>query len=96
MLYNLTEIFSSRAQVLKEKGSLFNGQISYRLLKCAPLMLNEVIFFHRRSSTLLVADAYYSGHCCNHYGQENINNVGKEFDNDQKVAPPNVFTRFVS
>ena len=52
---------SNRAKVLEEKGSLFQGQLSYRLLQGAPLMLNEVVFLHLESSTLLVADAYYPG-----------------------------------
>merc|ERR1719347_785803 len=55
---------SDRAVVLSKRGSLFNGQLEYRLLEGAPLMLNEIVFFHTQSSTLLVADAYYSGHCC--------------------------------
>ena len=43
-------------------------------------MLNEIVFLHRSSSTLLVADAYYSGHCCS-----SVDNL--------KVTPPNPFTR---
>ena len=43
-------------------------------------MLNEIVFLHRPTSTLLVADAYYSGHCC-----YNVDKV--------KVSPPNPFTR---
>lgn len=53
--------------VLEDKGSIFDGQLQYLLLKGAPLMLNEVVFLHEKSSTLIVADAFYSGHCC---GQE--------------------------
>lgn len=87
---------SDRAFVLKKKGSLFNGQLEYRLLEGAPLMvtpylqppdfqlnifqLNEIVFLHRPSSTLLVADAYYSGHCC-------------PAGDTLKLSPPNPFTR---
>ena len=71
---------SERAFVLKRSGSLFSGQLEYRLLEGAPLMLNEIVFLHRSSSTLLVADAYYSGHCCS-----SVDNL--------KVNPPNPFTR---
>ena len=60
----------------------------------APLMLNEIVFFHTKSSTLIVADAFYSGHCCTHYGQtnpkpENQSNLEKK----SEVMPPNAFTR---
>ena len=61
-----------RAEVLGEQGSLFDGQIKYRLLQGAPLMLNEVVFLHNLSKTLLVADAYYTGHCCTHYGTKKV------------------------
>jgi len=85
---------SPRAKILNEKGSLFDGQLTYSLLKGAPLMLNEVVFFHTKSSTLIVADAFYSGHCCTHYGQtnpkpENQSNLEKK----SEVMPPNAFTR---
>ena len=64
------------------------------LISGAPLMLNEVVFFHTKSSTLIVADAFYSGHCCTHYGQtnpkpENQSNLEKK----SEVMPPNAFTR---
>lgn len=35
-------------------------------------MLNEVVFLHDLSKTLLVADAYYTGHCCTHYGTNKV------------------------
>ena len=54
----------------------------------APLMLNEVVFFHKKSSTLIVADAFYSGHCCNHYGLGSV--MSKP---EMGLKPPNVFTR---
>jgi len=79
----------SRAKVLEEKGSLFDGQLLYSLLKGAPLMLNEVVFFHKKSSTLIVADAFYSGHCCNHYGPGSVMSKPET----EMLNPPNVFTR---
>jgi len=86
-----------RAKVLEEKGSLFGGQLVYSLLKGAPLMLNEVVFFHKKSSTLIVADAFYSGHCCTHYGQEEsrsrAGNPGGQSRFEDLPAPPNTFTR---
>eukprot|EP00912_Choanoflagellata_sp_UC4_P000396 UC4_evm3s243 len=48
---------SSRVTVLEDEGTLFDGQISYKLLKGAPVMMNEVLFFHHDSETLIVADA---------------------------------------
>ena len=42
--------------------------------------LNEIVFLHRASSTLVVADAYYSGHCC-------------QAGDRLKLCPPNPFTR---
>ena len=33
-----------------------------RLLEGAPLNMNEFLFFHRPSSTLIASDAFYGGH----------------------------------
>ena len=66
-----------------------NVILSYRFnILGAPLMLNEVVFFHKKSSTLIVADAFYSGHCCNHYGLGSV--MSKP---EMGLKPPNVFTR---
>jgi len=86
-----------RAKVLDEQGSLFDDQLQYTLLKGAPLMLNEIVFFHKRSSTLIVADAFYAGHCCNHYGKQDNGNAYKiqrrRSESENMLNPPNAFTR---
>jgi len=79
---------NSRVEILEDKGSLFDGQLPYSLLKGAPLMLNEVVFFHKKSSTLIVADAFYSGH---NYGPGHACNG--MIKHEPELNPPNVFTR---
>lgn len=44
------------------EGALCGGALRYRLLRGAPLMLNEVIVFHPASKTVIVADGFYSGY----------------------------------
>jgi len=83
LLEKLDMVDDDRASVLNTSGSLFDGQLEYRLLEGAPLMLNEVVFFHGSSSTLLVADGFYTGHCCN----------SNTMDTPLKTEPPNPFTR---
>ena len=43
-------------------GSICGGEIHYRLLDGASLMLNEVAFFHEKSSILLLSDGFYPGY----------------------------------
>ena len=83
LLEKLDMVDDDRASVLNTSGSLFDGQLEYRLLEGAPLMLNEVVFFHGSSSTLLVADGFYTGHCCS----------TNTMDTPLKTEPPNPFTR---
>jgi len=66
LMEKMTDTLKNPMKVLQDEGALFNGQLQYALLKGAPLMLNEVVFLHEKSSTLIVADAFYSGHCCGH------------------------------
>jgi len=45
-----------------DEGDLCGGELGFRLLRGASLMLNEVAIFHRKSSSLLLADGFYPGY----------------------------------
>ena len=48
-------------------------------------MLNEVVFLHEKSSTLVVADAFYSGHCCGHEESESADTQKQSYSD--KIMP---------
>ena len=48
-------------RTLARAGSL-GPELAFRLLDGAPLSLNEVLFFHRPSGTLIASDSFYGGY----------------------------------
>eukprot|EP00730_Choanoeca_flexa_P003981 TRINITY_DN11555_c5_g1_i1.p1 TRINITY_DN11555_c5_g1~~TRINITY_DN11555_c5_g1_i1.p1 ORF type:complete len:327 (+),score=40.70 TRINITY_DN11555_c5_g1_i1:1-981(+) len=48
--------------VLQEDGHQLGPDIDQQLLLGAPLNMNEVLFYHRPSRTLIAADGFYSGY----------------------------------
>lgn len=50
-----------RLELLEDGSALFNGHLDARLLRGAPQDMNEFVFFHPASKTLIASDAFYGG-----------------------------------
>mmetsp|Transcript_48465 Transcript_48465/g.125739 ORF Transcript_48465/g.125739 Transcript_48465/m.125739 type:complete len:341 (-) Transcript_48465:532-1554(-) len=53
---------ASRAKELKDKDDRLEPDLSTFLLRGAPLNMNEFVFFHSASNTLITSDAFYGGY----------------------------------